>query len=86
MFWNEAHPAPVRLDGSVKDPWLIRPGEIIRAPWLIPGHEILTNIEADPTSVQVKEASFTAPYTVSLTGTHDERLDILLNRIQNTKW
>lgn len=86
LIWHAAHPAPVRLDGSIKEPWLIRPGDVIRAPWLIPGYMLNESANRDPTTIQIKETSFTSPYTVSLTGTHDERLDILLNRIQNTKW
>jgi hypothetical protein len=86
MLWLENQPTPVRLDGSQVYPWLVRPNDVIRTPWIVPGYTLNENPNRDPTVMTVKEASFSSPYTVSLIGTDDERVEILLTRIQKTRW
>lgn len=86
MHWSKGAPEPTRLGGQPVCPWMIRPGDVIRSDWILPGYTLSESVGQDPIVLQVKEASFSAPYKVSLTGADDEQVEILLNRIKMTKW
>ena len=86
MIWPKEAAQPYLVGGGLVLPWLIRPGDVIRVPWLMRGHTpIVENIWRDPMTVVVREVATKMPYSVSLTGTHDERLEVLLQRIQLRK-
>lgn len=86
LYWHEGSPTPVRLDGSLIDPWLIRPNDVIKSAWLLPGYTFDDDPDRDPTVLTVQEVSFKAPYGLSIIGTEDRQIEIMLNRIQKTRW
>jgi len=86
MYWHEGEPTPVRLDGSRVDPWQIRPNDVIKSAWLLPGYIFDDDPQRDPMTLIVQEIRFKAPYSISIVGTDDLQIEILLNRIQKTRW
>lgn len=86
MHWAKGAPTPTRLGGQPVDPWMIRPGDVIRSDWILPGYTLGLSSLQDPMVLQVREVSFNAPFTVSLTGANNEQIEILLSRIEKTRW
>jgi len=86
LHWAKGSPNPTQIGGQPVQPWMIRPGDVIRSDWILPGYDLDIAVGEDPMVLQVREASFQAPYRVSLTGADDEQVEIMLNRIQKTRW
>lgn len=85
MHWAKGSPTPTGLSGQLIQPWNIRPGDVIRSDWILPGYSLSLTSE-DPMILQVREVSFQMPYQISLTGADNEQVEILLNRIKKTRW